>query len=110
MKLFFNFQQIHHIQIVHTTHKYSAVYKHLIAKSLQARSAGTHTHTQVIKLTSMKSIWVHEYPASCRQMDGYAHKYKTDICVQTRLSCLAEISTAGSITTTWQVVKEDPVW
>lgn len=44
MKLFFNFQQLYHIQIVLTTHKYGAVYKQLIAKSLQARSAGTHTH------------------------------------------------------------------
>lgn len=99
---------IHHIQIYSSIHTF-------IAKSLQARSAGTSTH-KWLNWQAWNPFGCTSLPVLCRQMNDNTHKYMTAICeklcVWTGLSCLAEISAAGSVTrdTTWQIAIKDSVW
>lgn len=101
MKLVFNFQ-VGHTQLVYTTYKYIPVYTHL--SQITSGSECWNLHTQVIELTGMKSIWVHESSRPVQtneQWCSQTHDWYLFVekwWVGTRLSGLVEIRAAGSVT------------
>ena len=114
MKLVFNFQ-LGHTQTAYTIHKYIPVYTHLIAQSLQARSAGSSTH-KWLNWMAWNPIWVHESSHLVQTNERWCLQiHNWYFCVR---NCVCEPgwaiwqNAAGSITrdTTWQTAIKDSVW